>query len=228
MKSKILGFLLSAVMAVVVASPAGAQYGQQPRKQSQSWGTQQQQHRIEILGYGGYMWTGSLDAWYGSYSGELDVKDSGFWGIEADINVRPGAQLVLGYSRQDSKMTFGYNSAKLAEGDVAIEYWQIGGMSGVQKGKVMPFGMFTLGGTRVIPNWGGADSDDVWKFSIVFGLGAKIYLNEKIGLRIQGRMPWTIVDGGAYMGCGGGGCYTSFGGSGIIQGDVSGGLFVMF
>ena len=101
-------------------------------------------------------------------------------------------------------------------------------MSGVRKGKVMPFGMFTLGGTRIVPEWTGAASDDVWKFSIIFGLGAKIYINEKIGLRVQGRMPWMFVDGGAYMGCGGGGCYTSFGGSGLVQGDVSGGLFVMF
>ena len=228
MKSKILAVFFVAAMVAAVAAPSRAQYSQPPRKQSQSWGTQAQQHRIEILGYGGYVWSGSIDAWYGAYSGELDVKDSGFWGIEADINVRPGAQLVLGYSRQDSKITFGYDSAKLAEGNVAIEYWQIGGMSGVQKGKVMPFGMFTLGGTRVIPDWDGVESDDVWKFSIVFGLGAKIYINEKIGLRIQGRMPWTVVDGGAYMGCGTGGCYSSFGGSGIVQGDVSGGLFIMF
>jgi len=228
MKSKILAVFFVAVVVAAVAAPSRAQYSQPPRKQSQSWGTQQQEHRLEIFGYGGYAWTGSIDAWYGAYSGELDVKDSGIWGIEADITVRPDAQLVLLYSRQDSKITFGYGGTKLSEGDVAIEHWQIGGMSGVRKGKVMPFGMFTLGGTRVVPEWTGADSDDVWKFSIILGLGAKIYINEKIGLRVQGRMPWIIVDGGAYLGCGGGGCYTSFGGSGIVQGDVSGGLFVMF
>jgi len=228
MKSKIVWLFVAVALAAVVSTPAGAQYGKPPRKQSQSWGAQAQEHRVEVFGYGGYAWTGSIDAWYGAYSGELDIEDSGFWGIEADINVRPGAQLVLLYNRQDSKITFGYGGANLAEGNVAIEQWQIGGMSGVQKGKVMPFGMFTLGGARIIPDWDGATSDDVWKFSIIFGLGAKIYINEKIGLRIQGRMPWIIVDGGAYMGCGGGGCYTSFGGAGMVQGDVSGGLFVMF
>jgi len=228
MRSKILGVFFLTVMVAAVASSAWAQYGKPPRKESQSWGTQQQEHRLEIFGYGGYAWTSSIDAWYGAYSGEFDVKDSAIWGIEADINVRPGAQLVLLYSRQDSEATFGYHDVDTIAGNIAVEHWQIGGMSGVQKGKVMPFGMFTLGGTRIIPDFAGATSDDLWKFSIIFGLGAKFYVSEKIGLRIQGRMPWIIVDGGAYMGCGGRGCYTSFGGSGIVQGDVSGGLFVMF
>jgi opacity protein-like surface antigen len=227
MRSKILGLVFVASFVAAGAPPAGAQYSQPPRKQSQSWGMQQE-HRIEILGYGGYSWTGALDAWYGSYSGELDIKDSGFWGIEADITVRPDAQLVLLYHRQDSEATFGYGDTEFLAGDISLEHWQIGGMSGVQRGKVMPFGMFTLGGTRIIPKFTGATSDDVWKFSIIFGLGAKFYVNEKIGIRVQGRMPWIIVDGGAYMGCGTGGCYTSFGGAGIVQGDVSGGLFVMF
>ena len=93
---------------------------------------------------------------YGAYSGELDIKDSGIWGIEADITVRPGAQLVLLYSRQDSEITFGYRDDEIIAGNVAVEHWQIGGMSGVQKGKVMPFGMFTLGGTRIVPEWTGA------------------------------------------------------------------------
>jgi opacity protein-like surface antigen len=226
MKSRIVGFFMVVSLTAAVVSSAWAQYGQ-PRR-SQNSGFEPQSHRVEVFGYGGYAWTGSIDAWYANYSGKLDIKDSGIWGIEADVNVRPDAQLVLLYSRQDSKVTFGYGGAKIAEGDVAVEQWQIGGMSGVRRGNVMPFGMFTLGGARIIPDWGGATSDDVWKFSIILGLGAKIYINDKIGLRVQGRMPWMIIDGGAYLGCGTGGCYSSFGGSGMVQGDVSGGLFVMF
>jgi hypothetical protein len=92
----------------------------------------------------------------------------------------------------------------------------------------MTFGMFTVGGARLIPDVAGVQNDDVWKFSVLFGLGAKVYINDRIGLRVQGRMPWIILDGGAAISVGSGGAYTSFGGSGIVQGDVSGGLFVMF
>ncbi|MBP2681328.1 MAG: hypothetical protein H6Q78_1191, partial [Candidatus Krumholzibacteriota bacterium] len=54
------------------------------------------------------------------------------------------------------------------------------------------------------------------------------YVNERVGFRVQGLMPWIVLDGGGGVACGGGGCYTSFGGYGIVQGEVSGGLFLMF
>ena len=106
MKSKIFAVFFVALMVAAVAAPARAQYGQPPRRQSQSWGMQNQEHRVEIFGYGGYAWTGAIDAWYGTYSGELDITDSGIWGIEADITMRPDAQLVLLYSRQESEAVF--------------------------------------------------------------------------------------------------------------------------
>jgi hypothetical protein len=214
------------LVALFVAAPSWAQYRRPPR--NQGWGFQQQQHRIEILGYGGYLWSGSIDVYYVTEYGKADVKSGGIWGIEADVNVRPGAQMVLLYHRQDSELIYQRaGGLKESAGDIAVEYWHIGGMSGVQQGNIMPFGMFTLGGTRIIPKFPGARGDE-WKFSIIFGLGAKIYVSDRIGLRVQGRLPWIILNGGAAIGCGGGGCYTSFGGSGIVQADVSGGLFVMF
>jgi hypothetical protein len=226
MKSRTAFVVFLAVVAT--AATSWAQYRQPPPRKQKSWSAQQPQHRLEILGYGGYLWSGGIDAYYGTTYGTMDIKDSAIWGIEADVNVRPGAQMVLLYHRQDSELTF-EKAGGVSEvaGDIAVEHWHIGGMSGVQKGNVMPFGMFTIGGTRFVPEFGGA-SDDIWKFSILFGLGAKIYISERVGLRVQGRMPWIFLSGGAAMGCGTGGCYTSFGGSGIVQGDVSGGLFVMF
>jgi len=228
MKSRIA--LLAGLMVVVAAMPSWAQYRQPPpRKQDkQGWSVQEQQHRIEILGYGGYLWSSSVDVYYGIEPGEFDVKSGTIWGIEADVNVRPGAQMVLLYHRQDTELIFRKpGGLEDSAGDIALEYWHIGGMSGVQRGNIMPFGMFTLGGTRIIPKFEGA-TGDTWKFSVLFGLGAKIYINERVGLRVQGRLPWTILSGGAALGCGTGGCYTSVGGSGIVQADVSGGLFVMF
>jgi len=218
MKSKA---VLLFVLVLVGAAPSWAQ------SQSSGWGFQQPSHRIELLGYGGYLWSGSQDVWYGNQSGEIDVKDSAIWGIEADIATRPGAQVVLLYHRQDSGLEFRYRGQSFDVGDVALEHWHVGGLSGIQRGNVMPFAMVTLGGTRIVPQFAGG-GDDVWKFSMLFGLGAKIYVNERVGLRVQGRLPWILLEGGGSVACGSGGCYSSFGGYGIVQIDVSGGLFVMF
>ncbi len=217
--------VLFVTLALLIAVPALAQYQQPPRHQS--WQFEQATHRLEILGYGGYLWSGSQDVLYLDQSGEIDFKDGAIWGIEADIAVRPGAQLVLLYQRQDTELEFRSRLQNLTVGDVAIEYWQIGGVSGVQRGNVMPFGLITLGGARIVSEFQGAQGD-VWKFAILFGLGAKLYVSERIGFRVEGRLPWIITNGGGAVSCGTGGCYTSFGGSGIVQGDVSGGLFVMF
>ena len=216
--------IILVIALLLAAVPSWAQYSRAPRKSSSY---QAPNHKVELLGFGGYLWSGSQDAWYGNYSGEIDLKDSAVWGIEADINVRPGAQLVLLYHRQDTELMFRSVYNDYSVGNVAVEHWHIGGMSGIQKGNVMPFGMVTLGGTRIIPQYPDG-SDDVWKFSVLFGLGAKFYVNERVGFRVQGLMPWIVLDGGGGVACGGGGCYTSFGGYRIVQGEVSGGLFLMF
>ena len=225
MKSR--AVVLACLIVIVAAMPSWAQ-SRRPAGALSGGGSQQQQHRIEILGYAGYLWSDAIDVSYGSTYGEADIESGEIWGIEADINVRPGAQLVLLYNRQDSKLTYERQAGlPPLEEDIAIEYWHIGGMGGVQRGNIMPFTMFTLGGTRIIPKFEGATEDE-WRFSILLGLGAKIYVNERMGLRVQGRLPWTIINNGGAVACGSGGCYTMLGGSGIIQADVSAGLFIMF
>jgi hypothetical protein len=88
----------------------------------------------------------------------------------------------------------------------------------MMNGNVMPYTGLTLGATRYF-----ADGiDDDWKFSIILSLGAKVYLNEKIGLMVGGQMPYTFTD--AFLGIGTGGL--SLGGYGIIQFDVVAGLII--
>jgi hypothetical protein len=68
------------------------------------------------------------------------------------MNVREGKQLELLYRRKDSKLIFDAPlSSELTLTDVGIEYWQIGGLGGVPRGDVMPYGLFTLGATHFMP-----------------------------------------------------------------------------
>ena len=183
-------------------------------------------HRFEISPFYGYSWTFARDFYYGPTSGRADINDSGQWGIALDFNLpyKPGSQIELLYNRQDSDLKFTTFNLAPTEVDMAVEYWHIGGVYGVRRGNAMPFGMLTLGGTR----YSSEDfNDDVWKFSMIFGFGAKIYASDVLGLRVQGRFPFTILSGGGAVGCGSGGCYTSVGGTGIGQFDVSAGVMLM-
>jgi len=199
----------SVVATVAVAQPAGFEFVEQ-------------KHRLEIIPIGGYVWSQSLDGFVGTTYGKFDVKSSGFYGVAVDINARPGFQLELLWQRQDTELEFKSGGSKQSLGDMAIEYWQIGGVTGVQRDNVMPFTGVTLGGVRVAPDQG----DDAWKFGVILSLGAKVYLSERVGIRVQGRLPWIITNFGAGIGIGTGGVSAGLGGSGVLQADVSGGLIV--
>jgi hypothetical protein len=176
--------------------------------------------RFEVVPFGGYVWSMEKDFYYGAAVGVLDFKESGFYGVSLDVGVHPGSQVRLMYRRQDTEAVFrGIIGQSTTE--AAIEYWHIGGITGMQRGNVLPYFLLTLGGTRYL-----TQGDDVWKFSMIFGLGAKIYAQGKFGLQIQGGFPFTFVDGGGSISCGGGGCFTSIGGSGLGQIDVSGGIVI--
>jgi opacity protein-like surface antigen len=211
----------------LLATSAWAQYRRPPaRAQSQPFS-----HRIEITPFGGYSWTISRRVnvtFPEPTTGDIDVKSSPYWGIEVDVTIEPGAQLALLYTRQDSDLTFkrqGFGKETVT--GMSVEYFQIGGVGGLRQGNLFPFGMLTLGATRYAYDDIRA-SEDTWKFSMIFGLGAKVYANDRIALRVQGRMPFTFFSGGAGIGCGFNGCYTTVGGSGIAQLDVSAGLAFLF
>jgi hypothetical protein len=207
----------------MLSSFAAAQYRHPPARAT----SQPMTHKFELSSYGGHMWTFSRRVNTVNGIGDLDVENSPYWGIEFDINLDPGAQLALLYSRQDSELTFkrGSGGVKSEVTGLSVEYFQIGGIGGRKQGQSMPFGMITLGATRFAFD---RYNDDVWKFSIMLGFGAKWYATDVIGFRIQATLPFAFTSGGIGIGCGGGGCFTTVGGSGIAQIGVSAGLTALF
>lgn len=205
-----------------VAGNAFAQYSG-----SSTYGSESE-HKADIVVLGGYAFTTAQDVVLNySSAGELDVEDAAFYGVALDFNLvrQPGkeGQLRLMWRREDSDVTF----RAFTPGDpsisreCAVEYYQIGGVGGVRKGNVLPFGMVTLGATRLA-----VENTDEWKFSMIFGLGAKIYSSGKIGFMIQGNWALTFTDawGGVTVGTGGAGVGIS--GTGISQFDIGGGVLI--
>lgn len=218
-----------AVTAVLLVSIAvGSTVSQAQSDPGAGWRFKEHPHKIEITPYGGYSWTGAIDAVVDDEYGSLDIKSSGIWGVELDVNVRPGGQLTVLYHRQDSELTFRPTSSQLKNtlSDISVEYFQFGGIGGVYTGRVMPFTMFTLGATRLTPK--SPLTSDIWKFSMVLGFGAKVYMGDRIGIRVHVRIPWVIIDGGGAVACGAGGCYVAMSGSGFVQPDIGAGLMLLF
>ena len=209
---------------------AGSAFAQARRASPQRTSYLRMTHRLEIGGYYGYVWTGSravqfIDEDNRVGYADVDIEDSAMWGIEIDIPTRPDAQIVLLYNRQESEVTLKEGRTTETVGDVLVEYWHVGGLGGIPQGNLMPYSILTLGGTRYSALNG--VSGDTWKFSMIFGLGVKMYVNDRIALRVQGRVPYTFFSGSLGLGIGTGGVSVVAGGTGIIQGDLSAGISLL-
>jgi len=191
--------------------------------------------KVELIPMGGYAWTLSRDVIVNGIPGQVDFSDEVYYGGALDFTVSPPgsmkkAQVRLMYRRSDGQVELKGFSQKYAA-DAAIEYWHIGGVTGVDKGKTMPFATLSLGGTRLVTKDSTVGSttvsgQDLWKFSMIFGLGVKVYTSPKVGIMLQANWPITFTDtwGGVTVGTGGAGI--SMGGTGLSQLDLGGGLII--
>jgi hypothetical protein len=215
-------WLAVAVILTLFASPALGQragYRRPPRPAGGGSST-----RLEITPLYGLQWGGTIR----TYEGDFVFQDSGMWGVIVDVTVRSGAQVELLYWRQDTDVVLdeGFVSSTQLF-DAAVEYWQIGGLYEFRRaGNVRIFGSMSLGATHIDPE--PAILDDDWKFSTIFGLGAKVFVSDRIALRLQASMPVTYIYTSGGLFCGGGGCYTTLGGEGVVQGNLLAGLTFAF
>jgi len=177
---------------------------------------------IMITALGAYQWGGTLKGYYG----EARLLDAGSWGIAVDIPVRPDTYVELIYTRQVTDLTYReYSSGESAQElfDIAVEYYQVGGLYTVHKDGPKPFGTMTIGATRFAPQTSAYGSE--WKFSAALGLGVLVPVSERIGLRMHARLLLPFMYSGGGMWCGTGGCSIGVsGGSSIVQGDIALGI----
>jgi opacity protein-like surface antigen len=195
----------------------------------------QPESRIELIGMAGYAWTMGMDVYFGNQLGELDFSDEVYYGGALDYTVSPPgsmkiAQVRLLYRREDGQLEArGITNRFTTDG--SVEYLHIGGVTGVNKGKTMPFATVSLGATHFSVDDLDSGSlhvqgSDSWKFSMIFGLGVKVYTSEKIGFMIEGNWPITFTDAWGGVSVGTGGVSAGISGTGVSQLDVGGGLII--
>jgi hypothetical protein len=174
---------------------------------------------VQLTGFGGWDFGGSVrDTAFEqdrsfeaalAYGGALNFRISDSWRFE------------LLYSRQETQLEGGVEEPF----DVTIERYMGGFQEEKGEGSARWFGSVWLGATRFVPE---GPYDAVTKFGVGVGLGVKTYFGKNVGLRLETRGYWTLVSGEGGVACVNGACLFAFSGSGMWQGDVSGGLFLAF
>ena len=187
------------------------------------------QGKFELTPFGGYMFGGKMRF----YEGDLKINDNANYGLVLDVEVAPDTKLELFWSQMSTTAQFkgyyGYDFLTTDPFDVNVGYIQIGSVRELNYDNIRPFGAFTLGTTYFIPsgNTGTVNYQDTWKFSVSLGGGAKIWLSDRVGIRLQGRLMLPMFWGGVGFTVGTGGSGFTVGAStSMVQGDFTGGLII--
>jgi opacity protein-like surface antigen len=189
------------------------------------------QGKVELSPFAGYMFGGSLNF----YEGKLKAENNLNYGVAMDIKLANDTQIELMWTQMGTTAQFepyyGYYELATNPYDMNIGYIQIGGVREMNLDQIRPFGVFTLGTTYFIPknvtytDGETVNIDPAWKFSMTLGGGAKIWLTDVVGIRLQGNLmlPMFWSSTGFAVGTGGSGFYVG-GGTSMVQGSFTGGL----
>ena len=181
--------------------------------------------KLSLSVQGGY----SFGAFIRTYDGEITLPGSPWVGGAIDYDLKQGIMLEVSYMYRTSDVIYntynGYNPGLTDNlGMLSTHYIQIGSLKSFRKGKVAPFIGGNLGVAIYSPEQANYDSD---VFFTVSGLGgAKVYISDNLGIRLQGRLLLPIFFGSIGFYCGGGGCGSGVSGTGTVEGELSGGLFL--
>jgi hypothetical protein len=189
--------------------------------------------QVEISGFGGWLWTGSIPA----YRQDIKVSDKGSYGATLGVRVREEMLVEFEWNHTDNEATFReYDGGGIPGGDpikmpLKLNYYMLGfNYLATYNEPLVPYGIVNVGilhtqseGFDNVPG-----ESNTW-FTAGLGGGLRYYLSDRVGIKLQARLLLPMQFGGVGFGCGigtgGGGCgagvstYTN-----IIQGDFTGGI----
>jgi len=181
---------------------------------------------IEITPTIGYTFGGKVYTRYG----EINVKSSESYGGIIGVVMPNNTSVQFEYFRQPTVGEYRnyFDPAQFNQNaDLDIDWYQLGFFRQMPfNEQISPYGGISLGATNFILRSEPTQYDE-WSFSIALQGGVKIYLHDRIGLRLNARLLMPIQWGGFgfYAGSGGSGA-TASAGTYFIQGDVGAGLII--
>jgi hypothetical protein len=180
----------------------------------------------EITPLAGYTFSGEADNGYGTY----DIENAFLYGGRLDVQITDFSYVGLSYRRNDPTVSFlDASDQSTSDHKTGTAHYMVGFLHEFGDKKVKPFGLISAGTSRY---WTKSATDyRQWFFSTEFGLGAKIFINENLGLRLQAAVttPWDFAGGGMYWGVGtggGGGSANLTFGIPVAHWDLSAGIII--
>jgi hypothetical protein len=154
-------------------------------------------------------------------SDKLSIEENATFGLIYSRVLSPATEFEFTWSRQPTEIrapdgVFGLD----------IDYIHAGATYHPGTKKVRPYVAASAGLTRLVPDSAGLSSET--HLSLAVGGGTKVWLNDRVGFRFDGRLYFTLATGSASLFCGGGGCSFSFSGGGLFQTELNAGVVVAF
>ncbi len=207
------------------AAPPGAA----PASPAPGYAPAQKARRLELTAFAGYQVSSDIT----TSAGTLQIDDAPSYGVALDWTLRPGAQaeLLWVYSATDLRLRGVAGAPSSAPFPVDAHYFQLGGLATFGQGKLEPFVSGSLGAAMYVPGTVALEGGGTyalattWRFAFTLGGGVKIWLGDRLGLRLQARLLAPVMFGSAGFYSGpGGSALTVSGGIPFVQGDFTAGL----
>ncbi len=176
---------------------------------------------FEVSPFGGYRWGGEIEADNTPvFNVDGDVESAGSYGIRFNFYVWRNLQIELLASTQDTDLVddaglFGQDTLL---SKIEVNYYHAGIIWQWENSRIKPYVGGTFGLARLEIETPRSNDE---RFSGSIGGGAKMYFNDHLGVRFDGRFYWTSLD--QQNDC----CQNEFDET-MFQGEVSVGLILGF
>jgi hypothetical protein len=183
------------------------------------------QDKADLSGMAGYAFGAGVDV----LTGKLKVEDDVTYSATLGFKPRRDYQVELNWTYHPTELKYTPFTGPIEKIGLDVHYFQIGGIREIPSGQAKPFVKFSLGATYFNPSSGTLNNINVsseWRFSFMFGLGAKYFFSPRVGLRLQGDLIGTFLNSSGGVFCGFGGCSLGLFGYGMFSGDLLAGLTI--
>jgi hypothetical protein len=178
---------------------------------------------VQISPIGGYRFNG--DFFELATNRPIDVDGAPVVGGAVNVDLGAGLSFEGMFTHQQADITAPSGTfGPAARWRVDVEQALAGGRQEFGTGRARTFLTGLLGLTRY-----GIPGDHEVRFTIGAGGGALVPIQRRLGLRFDGRILTTFVDGDAHVAvCGGGGCLIGLHLDAVWQAEFTAGLVVIF
>jgi hypothetical protein len=171
---------------------------------------------VHLIGYSSYVFDDKVDSYYSNTSYFNGTIKGGYsWGAGLEFMAAPTKGIELKYLHRATTAPMEYydNVVKHTTFDVGLNYILIGANNYFKTGgKVEPYAGADLGVALIyITNPDNSKENSSTKFAWDIKLGANIWVNEKVALKLQADLLSAVqsAGGGVYFGTGGAGAGVS-------------------